>query len=275
MIEELNKYEKSSGMFFLWSSFASCRGVWVFSGHTYSYGRETESVSLVGNEEMNKRVLLVVFTACIACIILRLVIPRKPDVPRQPKQNDLMETAREASKTQGKLLVMRIFGTTTVYRENRATTKATAQVGYVHEGSADIVVDLTKSEFQYQVRPGSTNLLIIVPYPELDHSTVGIDPSRLWRVTSIPRTSLRSQEVFNELEDECKRVILDKQYSTFASVDVIEDAKIQAQRVLANFYRECVDGEIEVDVEFKGGVRPCLSNPDVTETVNGSTGKDR
>lgn len=254
---------------------ASCRGVWVFSGNTYSSGTETGSVSLVGNKEMNKKVLLLVFTVCIACIILRLVIPRDRGVSHPPKQNDFMATARKASKTQGKLVVMRIFGTTTVYRENRATAKATAQVGYVHEGSADIVVDLTKSEFQYQVSPGSTNLLIIVPYPELDNSTVGIDPSRLWRVTSIPRTSLRSQEVFNELEDECKRVILDKQYSTFASVDVIEDAKIQAQRVLVNFYRKCVDGEIEVDVEFKGEVRPCLSNPDVTETVNGSTGKDR
>lgn len=225
---------------------------------------------------MNRKVLLTVLVACIACIMLRLVIPRKPGVvPRPPKQNDFMETAKEASTAQGKLVVMRIWGTTTVYRENQATTKATAQVGYVHEGSADIVVDLTESEFQYQESAGSTNLLIIVPYPELDDSTVGIDPSKLRRVMSIPRTRLRRQEVFNELEAECKKVIREKQYDMFGSVDVIDDAKVQAQRVLTNFYRQCVDGKIAVEVEFKGGVRPCLSNPDLTKTINGSTGKDR
>ena len=224
---------------------------------------------------MNKKSLFIVFLFCAACIVLKIFsVQYKENVSDLPEQDDFISTARKASKTQAKLLVMRIFGTTTVYRENKATEKATAQVGYIHEGSADIVVDLTKAEFQYQESLGSTNLLIVVPYPELDRSTVGIDPSNLNRVTSIPRTKLRTQRVFTELEDECKRVIVEKQYKTFGSDDVIEDAKIQAMRVLTRFYQACVDDKIEVLIEFKDNERTYTINPDVKELKNGTLRKD-
>jgi len=216
---------------------------------------------------MKKKIIVGIVVVCLICIIARVFISRPVDVV--PEQLDFVSVAKEASKTQGKLAVMRIYGTTTVYRENKSAVKGAARVGYVHDGSADIVVDLTKAEFQYQEVLGLTNLVIKVPYPELDRTTVGIDPSKLKRVKSIPRSKVRRQEVFTALEDECSRVITQKQYETFSSFDVIEDAKMQARRVLINFYRKCVDDKIAVDVEFTGEYVPYSPNPDVKPAAVG------
>lgn len=217
---------------------------------------------------MKRKIIIWVVAVCVVCILARLFISRQEEsTPEQPV--DFASIAKKASKTQGKLVVMRICGTTTVYREKRAALKETARVGYVHDGNADIVVDLTQADFQYQDMAGSTNLVITVPLPELDRSTVGIDPSKLKRVTSIPRAKMRRQEVFTALEDECFRVITQKQYETFSSLDVIEDAKMQARRVLTNFYQKCVNDQISVDVEFSGKYVPFSPNPDVKPVVTG------
>ena len=217
---------------------------------------------------MKKKIIFWVVAICVVCILARLFIARQEESAPE-KSVDFASIAKKASKTQGKLVVMRIYATTTIYRENRATMKKTARVGYVHEGNADIVVDLTHADFQYQDMAGSTNLVITVPPPELDRSTIGIDPSKLKRVTSIPRTNARSQEVFTALEDECQRVITQKQNETFSLVDVLEDAKMQARRVLTNFYQKCVNDQIAVDVEFSEKHVPYSPNPDVKPVLPG------
>lgn len=217
---------------------------------------------------MKKKVIFWVVAICVVCILARLFIARQEE--SEPKKSvDFASIAKKASKTQGKLVVMRIYATTTIYRENRSTFKETACVGYVHEGNADIVVDLTKADFQYQDMAGSTNLVITVPPPELDRASIGIDPSKLKRVTSIPRADWRTQRVYTNLEDECKNVITQKQHETFSSADVLEDAKTQARRVLTNFYQKCVNDQIAVDVEFSEKHVPYSPNPDVKPVLPG------
>lgn len=203
---------------------------------------------------------------CLACVVLRFLFPPS-DVQPGHSVEDVASAAREASEAQGKLLVMRIFATTTAYREDSAALKTTAQVGYVHDGSADIVVDLTKAKFKFQETGTATNLIIEVPRPVLDCSTVGIDPSKLRRVKAIPRTSARSAAVFSELEEQCKEIIRKRQYETFSSVDMIEDAKIQALRVLKSFYLACVSDKVNVDVSFFDEENLGSGNPDMKPPV--------
>jgi len=206
--------------------------------------------------------LIGVVVACVACIALRgFVNGQKSD----RSCLDYADVARRASRVQGELLVMRIFATTTIYRERNSPVKASARAGYVHDGSADIIVDLMKADFQYDIVDGVTNLTIAVPDPEVDVSTIGIDPSGLQRVKAIPRSSVRSQKVFTEIEEECKDAIVKRQTEVFSSVDIMKDAKLQAQKILANFYETCVGDGIRVTVVF-GSDRnqPLVPNRDVS-----------
>lgn len=214
---------------------------------------------------MRKKIYVTVFVFCLVCIFMRWMIPGSKTL--EDGQIDPIMKAKMAVSRQGKLVVLRIFGTTTSYLEDRSPLKKTARVGYVYDGSADIIVDLKKSRYHYEEVGNSKILHIVAPSPMLDCSTVGIEPSRLRRVPFIPRSSFRRQEVFSKLEDECKKQITDKQRKVFSSVDVIEDAKAQARFVLTAFYRACVSDEIDVDIEFENEEIQSSVNQDVRNSV--------
>lgn len=210
---------------------------------------------------MGKKRYVTILAVCLACVGMRLMIPKAK--PTENGQIDPSLKAKMASRLQGKLVVMRMFGTTTSYLEDRCLVKETARVGYVHDGSVDIIVDLMKAKFRYEEVGEEKFLHIVAPNPTLDRSTVGIEPSRLKRVTLIPRAPLRTQEVFTELEDKSKKLITEKQEKTFASVSVIEDAKAQARCVLVAFYQACVSDEINIDVAFESEERSPSVNQDI------------
>ena len=215
---------------------------------------------------MGRKIYSTVLVFCLVCIFMRWMIPSSKTL--EDGQIDPVVKAKMAVNRQGKLVVLRIFGTTTSYlKDEPSWPKATAQVGYVYDGSADIIVDLKKSKYRYEEEGDSKILHIVAPSPMLDCSTVGIEPSRLRRVPFIPRSSFRRQEVFSNLEDECKKQITDKQRKVFSSVDVIEDAKAQARFVLTAFYRACVSDEIDVDIEFENEEIQSSVNQDVRNSV--------
>ncbi len=209
---------------------------------------------------MNKKFYWWTVGICSVIILLKFVMlsfkqpPHKDAAAREEVATgkDPARIAKEWSLTQEKLVVIRISGITTYSAENKSPLKGKARVAYVHEGSADIVVDLTKAEFQYTEGSGTTNLLVVLPDPELDGETIGIDPRKMSRVRSVRSLGLGVDEMEKELDTRCRTKIIDKQWELFSSSDLQKEAKTQARIVLLNLYRQVLKGAVDVDVAFQG-----------------------
>lgn len=201
---------------------------------------------------MNKKVYWWVFAFCICCILLKFALWLTLGHKNGAAHKDAAQIAKEWSLSQGKLVVLTILGTTTYSAENDAPLKEKARVAYVHDGSADIVVDLTKAEFKFTEESGVTNLNVVLPAPKLDDSTVGIDPRHMHRVHSVKSSRWRSDKVENDLDTKCRTNIIKKQLALFSSIDLQEEAKVQARIVLCNLYRQVLEDAVNVKVEFQG-----------------------
>ncbi len=203
---------------------------------------------------MSRKIYWWVVVICIFCLLLKCVLwLAHKDLSGHTgggASNDIERIAKDWSQTQGKLTVLRIFGTTTHWAKDESWWGNDARVAYVHDGSADIVVDLTKAKVQLVKESGTTNLLVSLPDPELDFSTVGIDPGKMHRVLSVTSSRFRSDEVKDNLDRICRQKNEEKQKDLFSSIDM-GAAKVQASKVLLNLYKQVLEGMVKVEVKFQ------------------------
>jgi hypothetical protein len=158
------------------------------------------------------------------------------------------KTAKQKTARQAKLVLLKIFVRATSYGEDRVSfaDMNIMKMGYIYEGSVDVIIDFTSAEIStFHAPDGEVDIVVSLPQPKIDESTVAIDPSGI--ILKIEEgVGFRSESARQALVDSLKKNIHEDMQSTFADKSLIEEAFPQAKMVLTAFYKSCGARSVEI-----------------------------
>mgnify|MGYP000802047634 CR=1 FL=1 len=163
-------------------------------------------------------------------------------LPLEPMEKQEIRPTIESLNC-GLLTTLRIYATTTSWRENKKRLNKDIRLGLIHEGSADVVVDLSKAKIEKFDDGEGARIRVILPLPYLDTRTIGINPGKIQ--IKVSHNSTARPEDYAKLRDEVFVDIVDKLKTKLANFD-ISAAKMQALLVLSNLYAQAGYNDVEI-----------------------------
>lgn len=194
---------------------------------------------------MKTRIALWILIVCGGCILLKSCVPGKPKEQEkvEPPPGKKEERPSITILNRALLTPLRIYATTTAYREHTKPLLPTTWLGLTHKGSADIVLDLTEAEVEHIGMGKEERIRVTLPLPRLDERSIGINPRNITIKTS--STPPSRAEDFAKLRESLLNDVVEKLKATFADFDM-HTAKAQALLVLSNLYAQAGYDNVEI-----------------------------
>lgn len=207
---------------------------------------------------MKKTICLALILMAMICIIARGLISSANEIVGRGNNKSVEQIVSEINQRQHKLVVLKVSLTTTAFYEEKMKLSSDVGCGVVHTNDIDVIVNLANAEVITQEVESTANgtqknqkrVVVVLPEPEIDFSTVGINPGNVELKVAIGSGSERYDYVrdmtLKKVEERVKDTI---KKMNEGSNSFIPEAKSQAFTVLTNLYADF--GCSNVTIEWK------------------------